>query len=136
MKRVVITGMGINSCIGNTLEDVTHSLQNGISGTRFNPTYAELNFKSHVSAAAEQNFDNIDRKLKRFMGVCAMYAYNSAVAAVENAGLQVEDLAGNPRYGIAGGSGGNSTASVVEMTKLLEEKGARKIGPFCATQYE
>jgi len=130
MKRVVITGMGINSCIGNTLEDVTHSLQNGISGTRFNPTYAELNFKSHVSAAAEQNFDNIDRKLKRFMGVCAMYAYNSAVAAVENAGLQVEDLAGNPRYGIAGGSGGNSTASVVEMTKLLEEKGARKIGPF------
>ena len=80
MKRVVITGMGINSCIGNTLEDVTHSLQNGISGTRFNPTYEELNFKSHVSAAAEQNFDGIDRKLKRFMGVCAMYAYNSATS--------------------------------------------------------
>ncbi|MDN8339770.1 beta-ketoacyl-ACP synthase I, partial [Acinetobacter baumannii] len=52
MKRVVITGMGINSCIGNSLEEVTHSLKNGISGTRFNPTYAELNFKSHVSAAA------------------------------------------------------------------------------------
>lgn len=50
MKRVVITGMGINSCIGNTLEDVTHSLQNGISGTRLNPIYAEMNFKSHVSA--------------------------------------------------------------------------------------
>ena len=75
MKRVVITGMGINSCIGNTLEEVTHALQNGISGTRFNPTYAELNFKSHISAAAEQDFDGIDRKLKRFMGVCAMYAY-------------------------------------------------------------
>ena len=56
MKRVVITGMGINSCIGNSLEAVTHSLQNGISGTRFNPTYAELNFKSHVSAAAIQDF--------------------------------------------------------------------------------
>ncbi|ABO11296.1 beta-ketoacyl-ACP synthase I [Acinetobacter baumannii ATCC 17978] len=55
--------MGINSCIGNSLEEVTHSLKNGISGTRFNPTYAELNFKSHVSAAAEQDFDNIDRKL-------------------------------------------------------------------------
>ena len=78
MKRVVITGMGINSCIGNTLEDVTHSLQNGISGTRFNPIYAEMNFKSHISAAAEQNFDGIDRRLKRFMGVCAMYAYNVA----------------------------------------------------------
>ncbi len=106
MKRVVITGMGINSCIGNTLEAVTHSLQNGISGTCSNPTYAELNFKSHVSAAAEQNFNHIDRKLKRFMGVCAMYAYNAAVDAIEHAGLKQEDLAGNPRYGIAGGSGG------------------------------
>ncbi|MFC3902422.1 3-oxoacyl-[acyl-carrier-protein] synthase I [Acinetobacter marinus] len=129
-RRVVITGMGINSCIGNTLEEVNHSLQNGISGTRHNASYAELNFKSHVSAPADQDFDNIDRKLKRFMGVCAMYAYNAAVDAVQHAGLQVEDLAGNPRYGIVGGSGGNSTASVAEMIKLLEEKGARKIGPF------
>lgn len=64
------------------------------------------------------------------MGVCAMYAYNSAVAAVEHAGLKAEDLADNPRYGIAGGSGGGSTASVVEMTELLETKGARKVGPF------
>lgn len=118
MKRVVITGMGINSCIGNTLEDVTHSLKNGISGTRHNPTYEELNFKSHVSAAAEQNFDGIDRKLKRFMGVCAMYAYNAAVAAVEHAGLTAEQIGGNPRYGIAGGSGGGSTASVIEMKEL------------------
>ena len=127
MKRVVITGMGINSCIGNTLDDVLHSLQNGISGTRFNQTYADLNFKSHVSAAAEQDFDNIDRKLKRFMGVCAMYAYNSAVAAVEHAGLKAEDLAGNPRYGIAGGSGGGSTASVIEMNELLELKAHVKL---------
>jgi 3-oxoacyl-[acyl-carrier-protein] synthase-1 len=129
-RRVVITGMGINSCIGNTLEDVTHALQNGISGTRFNQTYADLNFKSHVSAAAAQDFEAIDRKLKRFMGVCAMYAYNSALAAIQHAGLSPEALADNPRYGIAGGSGGNSTASVVEMTELLEQKGARKIGPF------
>lgn len=129
-RRVVITGMGINSCIGNTLEDVKHSLEHGISGTRHNASYAELNFKSHVSAPAEQNFEHIDRKLKRFMGVCAMYAYNAAVDAVQHAGLNVEDIGGNPRYGIVGGSGGNSTASVVEMVKLLEEKGARKIGPF------
>ena len=102
-RRVVITGMGINSCIGNTLEAVKHSLENGISGTRHNSTYEELNFKSHVSAAAEQDFDGIDRKLKRFMGVCAMYAYNSALAAVEHAGLTPEQPGGNPRYGIAGG---------------------------------
>lgn len=129
-RRVVITGMGINSCIGNTLADVTHSLQNGISGTRLNTTYAELNFKSHVSAPAEQDFGKIDRKLKRFMGVAAMYAYNAAIAAIDHAGLKVEELANNPRYGITGGSGGNSTASVAEVVKLLEEKGARKIGPF------
>ena len=130
MKRVVITGMGINSCIGNTLEAVQNSLENGISGTRHNSTYEELNFKSHVSAAAEQNFDGIDRKLKRFMGVCAMYAYNSALAAVEHAGLTAEQIGGNPRYGIAGGSGGGSTASVIEMNELLNTKGARKVGPF------
>ncbi|KAF5275751.1 hypothetical protein FQR65_LT16583 [Abscondita terminalis] len=112
-RRVVITGMGINSCIGNTLEAVKHSLENGISGTRHNSTYEELNFKSHVSAAAEQDFDGID-----------------PLAAVEHAGLTPEQIGGNPRYGIAGGSGGNSTASVAEMVKLLEEKGARKIGPF------
>ncbi|WP_447502862.1 beta-ketoacyl synthase N-terminal-like domain-containing protein, partial [Acinetobacter pittii] len=64
------------------------------------------------------------------MGVCAMYAYNAAVAAVEHAGLTAEQIGGNPRYGIAGGSGGGSTASVVEMTELLETKGARKVGPF------
>ena len=129
-RRVVITGMGINSCIGNTLEDVQHSLEHGISGTRHNSSYAELNFKSHVSAPAEQDFDKIDRKLKRFMGVCAMYAYNAAVDAVNHAGLTIDEIGGNPRYGIVGGSGGNSTASVAEMVKLLEEKGARKIGPF------
>lgn len=130
MKRVVITGMGINSCIGNSLEQVTESLKNGTSGTSFNQTYADLNFKSHVSAAAEQDFDKIDRKLKRFMGVCAMYAYNSAVDAVAHAGLTAADLEGNPRYGIVGGSGGGSTASVVEMKELLDTKGARKVGPF------
>ncbi len=129
-RRVVITGMGINSCIGNTLDAVTHALKNGISGTRFNQSYADLNFKSHVSAAAEQDFEGIDRKLKRFMGVCAMYAYNAAVDAIAHAGLSPDDLTDNPRYGIVGGSGGGSTASVVEMTELLESKGARKISPF------
>lgn len=130
MKRVVITGMGIHSCIGNSLESVLHSLQNGISGTRFNQTYADLNFKSHVSAAAEKNFEQIDRKLMRFMGGCAAYAYLSAVDAVKNAGLTPEQLAGNPRYGVVGGTGGASTASVVEMNDIRIEKGARKVGPF------
>lgn len=130
MKRVVITGMGINSCIGNTLDEVTHSLKNGISGTHLNQVHVDLNFKSHVSASAKQDFDHIDRKLKRFMGVCAMYAYNSALDAIQHAGLTVESLGENPRYGIVGGSGGGSTASVIEMNEILESKGARKVGPF------
>ncbi|MDO4223540.1 MAG: beta-ketoacyl synthase N-terminal-like domain-containing protein [Acinetobacter sp.] len=130
MKRVVITGMGIQSCIGNSLDAVKHSLQNGISGIRFNPTHAELDFKSHVSAPAEQDFDKIDRKLRRFMGGCAAYAYLAAVDAVENAGLTAEQLAGNPRYGVVGGTGGSSTASVIEMNEIRLTKGTRKVGPF------
>ncbi|MBF7683577.1 beta-ketoacyl-ACP synthase II [Acinetobacter sp. B5B] len=130
MKRVVITGMGINSCIGNTLEQVTESLKNGVSGTQFNQVHADLNFKSHVSAPAKEDFDHIDRKTKRFMGVCAMYAYNAALDALKQAGLEVADLGNNPRYGISAGSGGGSTASVVEMNTVLETKGARKVGPF------
>lgn len=130
MKRVVITGMGIQSCIGNTLDAVTHSLQNGISGIRFNPTYQELDFKSNVSAAAEQDFDKIDRKLRRFMGGASAYAYLAAVDAVANAGLTPEDIAGNPRYGVVGGTGGGSTASVIEMNEIRLEKGTRKVGPF------
>ena len=117
MKRVVITGMGINSCISNSLEEVTHSLKMESLGHVLTQLMLNLISKSHVSAAAVQDFDGIDRKIKRFMG-SVPYAYNAAIAAVENAGLKQEDLANNPRYGIAGGSGGNSTASVAEMVKL------------------
>ncbi|EPG6889217.1 beta-ketoacyl synthase N-terminal-like domain-containing protein, partial [Acinetobacter baumannii] len=85
MERVVITGMGINSCIGNTLEKVTESLKAGRSGIRYNEVYAKLNFRSHVSATAEMNFENIDPELKKHMGVCAMYAYNSALDALQHA---------------------------------------------------
>lgn len=91
MERVVITGMGINSCIGNTLETVTESLKAGRSGIRYNDVYAKLNFRSHVSATAEMNFENINPELKH-MGVCAMYAYNSALDALQHAKLEVMTL--------------------------------------------
>lgn len=68
MERVVITGMGINSCIGNTLETVTESLKAGRSGIRYNDVYAKLNFRSHVSATAEMDFENIDPELKKTYG--------------------------------------------------------------------
>lgn len=130
MKRVVITGMGIQSCIGNSLTSVTHALQHGLSGTQHNATYAALNFKSHVSAPAQQAFDVIDRKLRRFMGVCSAHAYLAAADAIEHAGLKPEDVAANPRYGVVGGTGGASTASIAEAAEILAEKGARKVGPF------
>ncbi|KAE9673113.1 beta-ketoacyl-ACP synthase I, partial [Enterobacteriaceae bacterium TzEc077] len=112
MERVVITGMGINSCIGNTLEKVTESLKAGRSGIRYNEVYAKLNFRSHVSATAEMNFENIDPELKKHMGVCAMYAYNSALDALQHAKLDVTDIANNSKYGVIGGTGGTSTASI------------------------
>ena len=134
MQRVVVTGMGINSCIGNDLDSVRQALQLGQSGTRFNPTYAELGFKSQVSAPAATAFDEIDRKIKRFMSVAAMYGYQSARAALAHADLTIEQLAHNPRYGIVAGSGGNSTASVVEAADTLRHQGARKIGPYYVTR--
>ncbi|OOU63180.1 beta-ketoacyl-[acyl-carrier-protein] synthase I, partial [Acinetobacter baumannii] len=135
MERVVITGMGINSCIGNTLEKVTESLKAGRSGIRYNEVYAKLNFRSHVSATAEMNFENIDPELKKHMGVCAMYAYNSALDALQHAKLDVTDIANNPKYGVIGGTGGTSTASIIDMLHTLKEKGASEVSPDLAPRY-
>lgn len=128
MTRVVITGLGIYSCLGNDRQTVTHSLKHGISGTRFNEKYAELGMRSQVSASAVADFTKIDRKLKRFMGDASAFAYLSALAAIEDAGLKPEDVAQNPRYGVIGGTGGASTATIVEAADVLREKGARKLG--------
>lgn len=134
MRRVVITGMGIQSCLGNDLDSVTQALQQGQSGVQFNPVYAEMGLKSQISAAAVQDFAEIDRKLKRFMSVAAMYGYKAACAAIAHAGLSVDQLAGQPRYGIVAGSGGNSTAAVVEAADTLRTQGVRKVGPYFVTR--
>ncbi len=135
MERVVITGMGINSCIGNTLEKVTESLKAGHSGIRYNDIYAKLNFRSHVSGTAEMDFENIDPEFKKHMGVCAMYAYNSAVDALQHAQLDMSDIANNAKYGIIGGTGGSSTASIIDMVHTLKEKGASEVSPNLASRY-
>lgn len=128
MTRVVITGLGIYSCLGNDRQSVTHALKNGLSGTRFNEKYAELGMRSQVSASANADFSLIDRKLKRFMGDASAFAYLSALAAIQDAGLTPEDVAQNPRYGVIGGTGGASTATIVEAADTLRERGARKVG--------
>ncbi len=129
MKRVVITGMGIVSCLGNSTEDVTASLKSGKSGIRFNETYKELGFRSQICGAVDVDTGVIDRKTRRFMGKSAMYAYLSMEQAIADAGL-TEDLISNDRTGLIAGSGGASSASQVEAVDIMREKGVKRIGAF------
>ena len=109
MRRVVITGMGIVSCLGQDLDSVSATLKEGKSGIRFNPSYAEMGLRSHVSGSVDIDLDAaIDRKVKRFMGDAAAYAYLSMQQAIADAGL-ADDQVSNVRTGLVAGSGGAST---------------------------
>lgn len=130
MRRVVITGMGIVSCLGQDLESVAESLKTGKSGIRHNPSYAEMGLRSHVSGSIDMDLDAmIDRKIKRFMGDAAGFAYVSMQQAIADAGL-TEELVSNPRVGLIAGSGGASTLNQMEAVDILREKGVKKIGPY------
>lgn len=131
MRRVVITGAGIVSCIGNDLATVSQALQAGKSGLKFNPIYAEKGFKACVTGSIDDealDTSMIDRKLKRFLSKASLYAYLSALQALKNAGLSVEAIAHNPRIGVVAGSGGASTQDVVTAVSAMEEKGLRGVG--------
>lgn len=131
MKRVVITGAGIVSCIGNDLIAVKDALLNGKSGISFNQTYADNGFKSQVSGSIDQSTldtSAIDRKLKRFMSDASLYAYLSALQALDQAGLSQDDIAGNTRVAIVAGSGGASTADVVTSVDNMKARGLRGVG--------
>ena len=134
MKNVVITGVGIKSCIGNTYEDVLASLQNGASGIVSNSSYAEMGFRSQISGSMDINFSElIDRKLLRFMGESAAYSYLAAKDAIEMSCLDEEDL-DSPRVGIVAGSGGASTRVMVSTADIAREKGPKRIGPYAVTK--
>ena len=134
MKNVVITGVGIKSCIGNTYEDVLTSLQNGTSGIVSNSSYAEMGFRSQISGSMDINFSElIDRKLLRFMGESASYSYLAAKDAIEMSCLDEEDL-DSPRVGIVAGSGGASTRVMVSTADIAREKGPKRIGPYAVTK--
>lgn len=108
MRRVVITGAGIVSCIGHDLATVTSALQQGQSGIVFNESYAEHGFKSQVSGSvdkAELDTAGIDRKLKRFFSDASLYAYVCALDAIKQSGLSLETINSNPRVGVVAGSG-------------------------------
>ena len=130
MKRVVISGIGIVSCLGNDKNAVLNSLQQGRSGIKFKQEYADVGMRSHVAGSIDINVDDfIDRKVKRFMGDAAAFSYISMQQAVADAKLD-DSMVSNIRTGIIMGSGGASSANQVEAADILREKGIRRVGPY------
>ncbi|WP_274584789.1 beta-ketoacyl-ACP synthase I [Neisseria leonii] len=134
MKRVVVTGIGIVSSLGNDAAEVLASLQNMKSGIAFEPSFAEMGMRSQV--AGRLNIDTqalIDRKLLRFMGDAAAYAYIAMGEAIADAGLTAEQVS-HVRTGIVAGSGGAASSAQVEAADVLREKGVKRIGPYGVTK--
>ncbi|NLC61573.1 MAG: beta-ketoacyl-ACP synthase I [Gammaproteobacteria bacterium] len=130
MRRVVVTGMGVVSCLGNDLDTVSRSLRESRAGIRFVPEYQELGLRSQVAGVPEIDLAAaIDRKLKRFMGDAAAYAYVAARDAIAAAGLDDAQVRGE-RTGLVAGSGGGSPQWQVETADLLRNRGVRKVGPY------
>ncbi|HFE37141.1 MAG TPA: beta-ketoacyl-ACP synthase I [Gammaproteobacteria bacterium] len=134
MKRVVITGIGIVSSIGNNKEAVNKALFNGSSGVKFSSEFAEMGFRSHVYAPVDIDLKAlIDRKLYRFMGDAAGYAYVAMKEAIEDAALNESHIS-NIRTGLITGSGGASTENTVIAADTMREKGIRRVGPYMVTK--
>ncbi|MEN0038599.1 MAG: beta-ketoacyl-ACP synthase I [Cellvibrio sp.] len=134
MKRVVVTGMGIVSCLGNDKDAVLDALRAGRSGIKFQEAYKEKGFRSHVAGSVDINLSElIDRKVLRFMGDAAAYAYLSMQQAIADSGLS-QDQVSNERTGIIMGSGGASSMNLVEAADILREKGLKRVGPYRVTQ--
>ena len=134
MRNVVITGVGIKSCIGNDYEEVLANLQNAKSGIVFNEKYSEMGFRSCVSGSVNIDLsEHIDRKLLRFMGESAGYAYLATKDALKMAGIDESHL-DSPKIGIVAGSGGASTRVMLESGDIAREKGPKRIGPYGVTK--
>ncbi|MEY8214952.1 MAG: beta-ketoacyl-ACP synthase I [Colwellia sp.] len=130
MKRVVITGLGIVSSIGNNADEVLASLKAGKSGISHSESFAEQGLRSHVWGKPDiETKDHIDRKAIRFMGDAAGYAYIAMEQAVKDAKL-TEDQVSNVRTGIVAGSGGASSENIVVSTDTLRSRGIRRVGPY------
>ena len=130
MKRVVVTGLGIVSSIGNNQQEVVESLKNGRSGIVFSEIYKEMGLRSQVEGAIKIELDNlIDRKVRRFMGEGAAFNYVAMQQAIDDSGLEESEIS-NFRTGLVMGSGGPSTANVVEAADILREKGVKQVGPY------
>ena len=130
MRRVVVTGMGITSCLGNDKHTVTEALRHGRSGITFNQAFADMGLRSHVCGSVEIDLEaRIERKARRFMGDAAAYAYVAMQDAIADAGLDEKQVS-NERTGLIAGSGGASSANIVWGADTLREKGVRRVGPY------
>ena len=130
LRRVVVTGMGIVSCIGTDVAQVLSSLREGRSGISFIPEYAEMGFRSQVAGKPVIDLDQaIDRKLRRFMGDGAAYLHLCMEQAIADAGLSAAEVS-HERTGIIVGSGGPSTRNQVEAARICQERGPKRVGPY------
>ena len=129
-RRVVITGMGIVSCIGNNIETVKNSLINQKSGIVKSSVYQEMGFRSQIHGEVKINLEEfIDKKQLRFMGAGAAYSVLSMEQAIVDSGLSDKEIS-NPRTGLIAGSGGPSTANLLQAFDIAREKGPKRVGPF------
>ena len=130
MKRVVVTGIGITSCLGNDVETVAKALKEGRSGISLNETYKEMGFRSQVCGSVDIDFaEHIDRRTLRFMGDAAAYTHISLAQAIADAGLD-ESQVSNDRTGLIAGSGGASSTNIVDSADIVREKGVKRVGPY------
>ena len=134
MKRVVISGMGLVSPLGNNKEETLISLRETKSGIKFQEEYKEMGLRSHVAGSIDIDVESmIDRKLRRFMGDAAAFSYISLAEAIADSGLP-EDQVSNYRTGIVAGSGGASSSNLIEAADILREKGVKRVGPYRVTR--
>lgn len=130
MTRVVVTGFGIVSCLGNDKAQVAAALREGRSGIRYVQEYADLGLRSRIAGVPEIDLEAlVDRKIKRFMGDAAAYAYVAMRDAIADAGLEPGEVS-DPRTGLIIGSGGGSVANQIEMADTLRSRGVRRVGPY------
>ena len=134
MRRAVVTGIGIVSCLGNNQHEVTEALRSGKSGIVAKPEYSEAGMRSHIAGVPDIDLaEHINRKQLRFMGDAAGYAFLSMQQAIEDAGLE-DSMVSNVRTGIIAGSGGASSSSQVESADIMRDRGIRRVGPYRVTQ--
>ena len=130
MRRVVITGLGIVSCLGNEADQVSRALRDSLPGIRFKEAYKEMGMRSQIAGTPDINLeDHIDRKPRRFMGDAAAYAYVAMQQAIADAGLDEADVS-NERTGLIAGSGGHSSFNQVEAADIARTRGVKRVGPY------